>query len=193
MALVKTCPTCGFANTPISPFCSQCRVSLVAVAPSEQSLSHGTEANQQSAVLDKCICPDCQAENESGAERCVYCDCPLGSAVEQSGQFYAELTWPWGMECLLKTMIIGREPPAPDAFINAVGVHGYDNLSRAHAEFILDPDSGVLLIVDLGSTNGTFVDGVRIPANRQTVLHSGSVVRFAANLTAQVAIKASSQ
>ena len=71
MALVKTCPTCGFGNLPTSPFCSQCSVSLVAVAPSEAVEPPADSVGSQQ-VAEKVVCPDCKAENDAGAERCVY-------------------------------------------------------------------------------------------------------------------------
>ena len=49
------------------------------------------------------------------------------------------------------------------------------------------PEGGAL-VIDFGSTNGTFVDGVRLPANKSTPLKSGAVVRFAANLSVTVII-----
>ncbi|MCS6924098.1 MAG: FHA domain-containing protein, partial [Fimbriimonadales bacterium] len=51
---------------------------------------------------------------------------------------------------------IGREPIHPIALVNDMGV------SRTHAQIIRQGDQ--TLIEDLGSTNGTYVNGVRISA-----------------------------
>ncbi len=40
--------------------------------------------------------------------------------------------------------------------------------------------------LNLGSSNGTFVDGVRIPPNKPIALKSGALVRFAANLSVTI-------
>ena len=187
MALVKTCPTCGIGNLPTSPFCSQCRVSLVAVAPSEAvEPTVGAVGGQQSA--EKAVCPDCRAENDVGADRCVYCDCSLKSCREIPETCSVELAWPWGMEFLTQSVRIGREPPVPDALIKAIQAQGYDNISRSHAELSPDFILGGVTVVDFGSSNGTFIDGVRIPANKHIPLKSGAVVRFAANLSVVVKI-----
>jgi len=50
-----------------------------------------------------------------------------------------------------------------------------NNVSRQHAEFV--DDNGNLLIRDLGSTNGTFVNHEQISDSYQ--LHTGDVIRFA--------------
>lgn len=187
MALVKTCPTCGIDNLPTSPFCSQCGVSLVAVAPSEAvEPTIGAVDGQQS--VEKTVCPDCKAENDVGADRCVYCDCSLQSCGEIPEICSVELAWPWGRELLTQPLRVGREPPAPEVLIKAITSHGYDNISRSHAELRPIVPEGGVIVVDLGSTNGTFVDGVRLPANKPTPLKSGAVVRFAANLSVTVII-----
>jgi pSer/pThr/pTyr-binding forkhead associated (FHA) protein len=85
-------------------------------------------------------------------------------------------------------MRIGRDPPAPESLIKAISARGYDNISRSHAELRLDSPAGGVTVVDLGSSNGTFVDGVRIPANKPIPLKNGAVVRFAASLSVSVKI-----
>ena len=187
MAIVKTCPTCGFGNLPTCPFCSKCGVSLVAVAPSEAVEPTADPVGGQQPT-EKVVCPECTAVNEAGADRCVYCDFGFGARSVEAAAYCVELVWPWGHETLVGPMRIGRDPPAPERLVRAINSNGYDNISRSHAELSLGtPDVGVT-VVDLGSTNGTFVDGVRIPANNPTHLKSGAVVRFAANLSVVVKI-----
>lgn len=186
MALVKTCPTCGFGNQPTIPFCLECGVSLVAVAPGE-SIATPSD-NQQRNGGERIACPDCGAEIDASSERCVYCDCALPIRGDASSACAIELVWPWGRELLTQPLRIGRDPPAPEALIAAINAYGYDNISRSHADLNPgDTESGAT-VVDLGSTNGTFVDGVRILANKATILKNGAVVRFAANLSVTVLI-----
>ena len=108
-----------------------------------------------------------------------------GSRLESC---YVELTWPWGKERLTKTLRIGRDSPSPETLIKAINTHGYDNISRSHAELSQDSATGIVSVIDLGSTNGTFVDGVRIPPDKPTVIKSGAAVRFAADLSVLVHI-----
>jgi hypothetical protein len=186
MAIVKICPTCGLSNVPISPFCSQCRVSLVAVAPSEDVRQATEQFDSKICDTDKIVCPECKAENEAGSKRCVYCDCAMASTGNEPCN--VELAWPWGKERLRKLLRIGREPPSPENLIKAIHLHGFDNISRSHAELSQDPVTGVVSVIDLGSTNGTFVDGVRILPHKPTALRSGAIVRFASNLSVTVVL-----
>jgi pSer/pThr/pTyr-binding forkhead associated (FHA) protein len=50
-------------------------------------------------------------------------------------------------------------------------------ISRVHAQ-IEKSDSQVMLM-DVGSTNGTYVNGRRLPANQKEEIHHGDVVSFA--------------
>lgn len=52
-------------------------------------------------------------------------------------------------------------------------------VSSNHAR--LNVDSGVLTVTDLGSTNGTFVNGQRLPVQSPAALRSGDRVKFAAS------------
>jgi hypothetical protein len=186
MAITKICPTCGLSNTPFSPFCSNtdCGVSLVAVAPSEQDDKFIESPPQKTAPLTKAVCPDCKADNEIGVDRCIYCDHDFFSNSDRiSRSLQVELNWPWGKVLMTLPVRIGREPPAPECLINAIAAHGYYNISRSHAELSFDAITKELCLKDLGSSNGTFIDGVRIPSNMAIPLKSGTLVRFAANLT----------
>ena len=51
-----------------------------------------------------------------------------------------------------------------------------DKASRHHAELRLV--GGDVTVIDLGSTNGTFVNDQRIQANQSLLLQAGDVVRF---------------
>ncbi len=69
-------------------------------------------------------------------------------------------------------MTIGREAVHPIALVNDMGV------SRTHAQIIKQGDQ--TLIEDLGSTNGTYVNGVRISA--PTPIKPGDTLQLGASL-----------
>jgi pSer/pThr/pTyr-binding forkhead associated (FHA) protein len=71
-----------------------------------------------------------------------------------------------------RSLLLGRDP-ASDLPIND------GEVSRRHARFIAQ--SGGYAVEDLGSTNGTFVDGQRIKSVMP--LQPGAVVRFGDNVT----------
>lgn len=73
------------------------------------------------------------------------------------------------------TLLVGREPTANDLALSQDGrVTG-----TAHCAFLLDP-AGVVSIVDLGSTNGTEVNGRRLAAFEAVALHQGDLIRAGA-------------
>ena len=72
--------------------------------------------------------------------------------------------------CLsIKEVTVGRGKGARLRFSDSTGT-----LSRLHAQFQLK--KGEVYITDLESTNGTYVDGVRIEV--PTILRKGSIIRF---------------
>lgn len=50
-----------------------------------------------------------------------------------------------------------------------------DQVSRKHCELL--EQEGVVYLLDLGSTNGTFLDDEQVPASQKTLVSSGNVVR----------------
>ncbi len=53
-----------------------------------------------------------------------------------------------------------------------------DSVSRKHCEFYFDDESGSVCLRDLGSTNGTIVNGHEIEANAAVVVEPGSSVKL---------------
>lgn len=57
------------------------------------------------------------------------------------------------------------------------------NISRRHAEITFDAARQVYFITDLNSSNGTYLNGQRLPADRATQLNSGAVINFGPNVS----------
>jgi hypothetical protein len=125
-----------------------------------------------------CGYADCAQPNPPGAVFCQYCNRPLGGA--------ATLVWPWGEQVVDSELLIGRESPAPQGLIERLDAQ-FDNVSRRHAMLrVLD---GALWIEDLGSMNGTFLNGVRLAAHQAVRVPDGASLRFAARLVATVRLR----
>lgn len=78
-----------------------------------------------------------------------------------------------------KPLVIGRTPEQCGIVLNVSGV------SRMHC--MVELKNGTVSVRDLGSTNGTTVNGRRIPANQSVALRSGDVIRLGANEGFEVA------
>lgn len=73
-------------------------------------------------------------------------------------------------------VVIGRSPESPANRLLA----DFDNVSRRHAEIRVDHNG--VWIADLGSTNGTYLDGKRLPADEPRPLTDGARLRLASNV-----------
>jgi transcriptional regulator with AAA-type ATPase domain len=73
-------------------------------------------------------------------------------------------------------LVVGRAPEAEEGL--AIGDDGW--LSRRHARLRLDPAETGVIVEDLGSRNGTFVDGQRVTA--PTFAEPGAVLQIGGSL-----------
>lgn len=87
---------------------------------------------------------------------------PREAMIRVESGFYAGLEWPLDRS----TTVIGRGRNADLVLHEAT-------ISRAHA--LLGYDDGAIFVQDLGSTNGTLVNGARSP---RTVLSNGDELRM---------------
>jgi hypothetical protein len=93
-------------------------------------------------------------------------------------RFFLDGPWYAPLEITGNTLF-GREADLPPEIRSSLETR-YDNVSRRHAEFRLD--QGGIWIIDLESSNGTFVDEVRLPPKAPVRLVQGARIRFAADL-----------
>ncbi len=152
------------------------------------------------------ICPHCQRSNRPGELLCANCHRPLSSRLEQytrtlevdptemtpvaaTGTTHIDPQDPIifhieGMLLPLKLQpseqtVIGRlnprNPRRPDLDMTPFG--GFEKgVSNTHAVLIRQEHEA--MISDLGSTNGTFVNGKRLEPHTRHVLHSGDELRL---------------
>lgn len=121
-------------------------------------------------------CPVCRTQNPPSERYCIDCGFLLGEEPEQSGppveEFSAgSLVTPDGArEFVLKRgeNTIGRE--RTDVLLS------HNSVSRSHAVIIVQ--EAAVLLEDLGSTNGTLVDGARIEPGVPVEIKDGSEIRF---------------
>jgi pSer/pThr/pTyr-binding forkhead associated (FHA) protein len=127
-------------------------------------------------ALERLICPVCKADGIVGQPYCPDCGFLLGSEVGALQEVADVSQRPrlrdpkTGAEHILKEgeNSVGRE--RSDVLLQDASV------SRKHAKLILDGDS--ILVTDIGSTNGTFVNGCRIPPSTEQKVLPGDEITF---------------
>jgi pSer/pThr/pTyr-binding forkhead associated (FHA) protein len=126
------------------------------------------------------VCPICTKENTDAETWCVDCgwlllQLPPGSMSSDDGDIDQELGFrafihlpERGMTALKKTRtVIGRE-------FGDILLADDLNVSRVHLALVAD--GGGFYVEDLRSSNGTLLNGVKIPPGRRYLLSNGDVV-----------------
>lgn len=93
--------------------------------------------------------------------------------AENGSPTYAEMQSPQGITVDVysgRPIVVGRSRKNSNLHLESEGV------SRVHAK--LRYQDGVLYVTDLGSTNGTYVNGNRLDSFKDTLVHAGDTVEF---------------
>jgi hypothetical protein len=158
-------------------------------APVVKSPSH------EAGAMIRCPAPDCGEANPRDRTHCRYCNTPLSvpcsSPIEAaqgcptaSGEIrQVVLQFPWGPVEIRGELPIGR-----DAAFSCLAqpLQPYDNVSRRHAYVRVKPT--VVVVYDVGTMNGTYVNDIEIPRNQEVPLRDGDRLRFAKDITATLRI-----
>ena len=152
-----------------------CGMSLVTVPPApKHAVPKATEpqSDLDQKTQSKLICPNpaCgYTDNLENETECLRCSYPLDITQERNSErvpvgTMREATFivrfPFGELSIEDTLRVGRESsfsPIAEKLVN------YDKISRVHAE--LTVTNGHLIVTDLNSTNGVFINGQNIPVN----------------------------
>ncbi len=156
---MQVCPNCRHQNRIGIVFCEQCGASLIGDAPlATRNFGHRVPESWRKSTGE------------------------LGSDVFKAGTILRlEVE---GAEPILlrskKEMVLGRRDPAtgtmPD--IDLTPFAGYRmGVSRKHAA-LRQGENNRLDLWDLGSSNGTYLNGVRLVAHRPNRIHDGDEIRL---------------
>jgi hypothetical protein len=162
---MQVCPNCAHRNRPGVIFCENCGASLIGDAP----------------ISTRSIGP--KGENDTAPEPAFshIADNAATDVFPKDGALKVEIT---GAEpILLKTkpeIVFGRRDPATGAMpdVDLTPFAGYRmGVSRRHAAVRRSGDTA-LELWDLGSSNGTFVNGVRLPPHKAHRLRDGDELKL---------------
>ncbi|MEL6524481.1 MAG: FHA domain-containing protein [Chloroflexota bacterium] len=153
-----TCPTCGKLNAPTALTCYSCgkMLDVDKLRQSTDVLASGTDELESTDFLTDSVLVFMPTSGDGEPMRLQP---QLGTS---------QLT-------------IGRNHDAPtanpDVDLDAFGA-ATKGVSRIHATIAYDKHTETLFLIDMCSTNGTFVNGRRLKENERRSLRSGDAIRF---------------
>lgn len=161
---MRICPSCEFQNMEGLFFCDECGLPLFGeegtiTVPFTQKLSTASIPREVKSVV-----------------------APVGTTVLKSNTMLVIRFKGLGQEVRVEPkdeILFGRgdasAPKNPDVDLNPYGA--LDNgVSRTHAAIRRKDKS--LMLVDLNSTNGTFINGQQIPPQQPRIIRDGDEIQF---------------
>jgi pSer/pThr/pTyr-binding forkhead associated (FHA) protein len=166
---MQLCPNCGHQNRAGIVFCENCGASLIGKAPLDtKSLDQSSEEEKAQLGVDSSILTDVKIQGVSTFNE----GSSLRLEIEGSPESILFKPKP--------ETIFGRRDPATGAMpdIDLTPFAGYRmGVSRRHAA-IRYGEGQTLDLWDLGSSNGTFLNGQRLSAHRPYRMHDGDELRL---------------
>ncbi len=160
LSIMRTCPECGHANREGLYYCEECGANL-----DSQILSTTLPTRR---IEDPNLAPTAKAT--WGTARFGQDSTVILKLKESETEFtLAPIT----------RVVIGRvdnnSPKKPDIDLSKHGALE-KGVSRVHAAIERSEDT--LLLVDMGSSNGTYLNGQRLTPNQPRILRDGDEIRF---------------
>ena len=213
MARVKVCRLCGRHNEPDELFCADdaCGTSLADVSAVDSAEIERKEAERREAEGERSEAERREVEGEAvaGAGAGFGAGGQESGAVESSGvegrqedqasgaggytmregrtaqAASCTLVFPWGRVPVAGQLGIGREA----GFSTISGqLDAFPTVSRRHA--VVGSAQGQWVVRDIGSTNGTYVNGTRLAEGETRPIYNGDQVGFSRGLQVTVEIAA---
>lgn len=189
MAAMTWMCDCGSVNDTASAQCSVCGTTrptqmFSAPMPTGPHVQVGLQEEPSTTSQTEVTCTGCGRKSPADTEKCLRCGevlPPAGAgAAAAADRSCPRLVLPNRTSVNIptgETVVLGRHSSDP---VVAAALELHDQVSRKHAELRVDGQTAT--VTDLGSTNGTFVNG-RAVADKATVpLAGGVTIRFGKEL-----------
>lgn len=181
MARVKICNLCGRHNPPDELFCVECGSSLADVSVVDPSLIQSAEESDDAAVERV----DAQTDGQGRQDQPPAASARTARDIEPGEVAPCTLRFPWGRVRVGEVLGIGRD----SGFSPISGqLDSFTTVSRRHA--VVGAPHGQWVVRDLGSTNGTYLNGERLAENETRAISNGDQVGFSRSLQVGVEIEA---
>lgn len=145
-------------------------VAVASVADMVQSPVMQPDLGNSTYVADK---PSTLMQNDDESDEAATGFFGDDDEAENGSPTYAEMQSSRGITVDVysgRPIVVGRSRKNSNLHL------GFEGVSRVHAK--LQYRDGVLYVTDLGSTNGTYVNGNRLDSFKDTPVHSGDTVEF---------------
>ena len=181
MARVKICNLCGQHNPPDELFCVECGSSLADVSVVDPSLIQSAEESDDAAVERV----DAQTDGQSQQNQTPVDSARTVRDIDPAEVAPCTLRFPWGRVPVVGQLGVGRE----SGFSPISGqLDSFTTVSRRHA--VVGTAQGQWTVRDLGSTNGTYLNGERLAEGETRPISNGDQVGFSRSLQVGVEIEA---
>lgn len=127
--------------------------------------------------------PGCDTPLDAAGRCAIHSLGGLADEVAASTPSRFRLVFPWGATLPVGGEVV-RVGRSADAGVLAGPLDSYDTVSRRHAEIRMDGDR--LVVRDVGSANGTFVNDRRLVPSADHEVHAGDVLSFSSTLRVEV-------
>ncbi len=146
-------------------------------------------------------CPNCRRDNLEGALFCQFCNKPLIDITTQETESPSSLRpVEYDPNAALVLHVRGATEPLPIPSVTRAVLGRYDNTSETNPDVDLMPfgamkkgvsrlhaaierGEDVLTVIDLGSANGTYINGRRLVENQPRILRDGDEIRLGRLIT----------
>lgn len=199
---MTTCPQCGTQNLPGMAYCENCGAPLEQETAQQQGLDPVAAAAsaQAQSILDSLNAseqPPAQAASPAAAAAPEEPPPSEGDAAEQAPAAERTATlsllFPDGSSFTVTGDLtnVGRSDVAqnwhPELDVIPYG-GGAPDLGVSRHQALIQREGAAYMVIDVGSTNGTFVNGKALAYNMPTELHDGDALAFGA-FNAKVSIQ----